>query len=113
MINTGYYFIYRDPDLQEYIIIKHDKYKLSKINDLVEEFVLSDMALPSQAKFLSLLEKKPNLILDIYNAMNGSGINYKGVISVPLTDTQNDIEELILDEPGKEIELEVDYEPKS
>jgi len=100
MINTGYYFIYRDSDLEEYIILKHDKYKLSRINDLVEEFVLSDMAMPNQAKFLKLLEKKPSLILDIYNAMNVS----------LATDTPSDYESLNLDNSDKELNMEVDFE---
>jgi len=110
MIDTGYHFIYRLPGTKDLVVIKHDKYKLERINDKIEEFVLSDLAYPNQIAFLGLLEKSPHLILDIYLSMNSDKYDVAPEkVQHPLDDY---VEELFKEDSKEEsiIEIESDYE---
>lgn len=69
MLETGYYFLYKLPDSQEILLLKPSTYKLERLQDALEGFILSSLAFPSQQRFLQLLQERPSLFLDIYKAL--------------------------------------------
>lgn len=110
-IRNGWYFIYAidKGDTEELIILKQpDKYKLSALNDKLEELVIENVVHPDLVKVTRLMNEYPHLAQDIYVALSAKKIEESEYDSLQVIEEIS--KEEVLNEISNAENVAIDYD---